>query len=441
MNRPWTLLAVLVLGSAYSFSQATATAPAASGWASLPSAAQASISTALSREIPSIKMATLTALDGGVDDTLGWNVAISGDTVAVAAPGATIGENAQQGAVYIFVKPAGGWANMTQTAKLTASDGQTDSLLGRGVAISGNTVVAGAPGQFTNQFGEAYVFVKPASGWTNMTETARLTPSNAVEGDEFGYSVGISGNTAVVGAFGALNLQGAAYVYERPSGGWVDMTQTGELTASDGELGDEFADAVAISGNTIVGGSFLDNGSVGAAYVFVKPSGGWTDGTQTAKLTPSGNGPYALGLSVAISGNTVAAGTFDWPGNEQFEGAVYVFVEPSGGWANMTQTAILTASDGAPQNQLGYSVAISGNLIAGGAEGWPDGGNEGALYGYVKPAAGWSNKTESLKLTVSDGAEALGYAVALSGATGVGGAPFATVNSHQDQGVAYVFTK
>src|ERR1700683_3132287 len=126
MSRPLVLIAILAFLSACSFGQA---APA-SGWTSLPPAAKSSIYSALTRD-PAIKMATLTASDGGVDDTLGWNVAISGDTVAVAAPGATIGANAQQGAVYIFVKPASGWANMTQTAKLHASDGATDSLLGR----------------------------------------------------------------------------------------------------------------------------------------------------------------------------------------------------------------------------------------------------------------------------------------------------------------------
>ncbi|HLW87779.1 MAG TPA: FG-GAP repeat protein [Terriglobales bacterium] len=440
MKRARILLAVLVCGSACSVAQTASSEPSTSGWANLPPAARASISSALARD-PAIRIAQLTASDGEEFDTLGWNVAISGNTVAVGAPGATIGANSAQGAVYIFVKPASGWANMTQTAKLTASDGQADSLLGRGIAISGNTVVAGAPGQFGNQFGEAYVFLKPASGWTNMNETARLTPSDAVPGDTFGYSVGISGNTVVVGALGALNLQGAAYVFVKPAGGWIDMTQTGELTASDGASGDEFASTVAISGNTIVGGSFLDNGAVGAAYVFAKPANGWANGTQTAKLTPSDGKTDALGLSVAISGNTVVAGAFGWPGNESFQGAAYVFVEPSGGWANMTQTAILTASDGAAQDQLGYSVAISGSIIAVGAEGWPDGGNEGAIYAYVKPTTGWSNKTETVKLTVSGGAQELGYAAALSGTTGVGGAPNAAVNSHQDQGIAYVFTE
>src|SRR5580704_4662182 len=135
MKHSWILFAALLFGSAHSVGQTAA----GSGWSSLPGEARASISAALSRDIPAIKTAKLTASDGQQFDTLGWNVAISGNTVAVGAPGATIGSNVGQGAIYIFVKPASGWANMTQTAKLTASDGQADSLLGRGVAISGNT--------------------------------------------------------------------------------------------------------------------------------------------------------------------------------------------------------------------------------------------------------------------------------------------------------------
>lgn len=106
----------------------------------------------------------------------------------------------------------------------------------------------------------------------------------------------------------------------------------------------------------------------------------------------------------------------------------------------MTQTAILTASDSAMQNQLGYSVGISGNIVVAGAVSWPEGGNEGAVYAYVN-SGGWKNSTETVKLTVSGGAQELGYAVALNGTTAVGGAPDATVNSKQDQGIAYVFTE
>jgi hypothetical protein len=390
---------------------------------------------------PTIKRVELTSSEGQNDEELGWNVAISGNTIAVGAPGATIGSNTFQGAVYIFVKPASGWANMTQTAKLTASDGTTYSLLGRGLGISGNTVVAGAPGQYTSQLGEAYIFVEPAGGWKDMTETARLTPSDAVAGNEFGYSAASSGNTVVVGAFGDSDEEGAAYVYVQPAHGWADMTETGKLTPSDGLSGNEFGYDVAIDDNTIVSGAFLVNGAIGAAYVYVEPEGGWTDAVQTAKLTPSDGKPDSLGLSVSVSGNTVVAGAFDWPGDLTFQGAAYVFVEPSGGWADMTQNAVLTASDGEANDELGYSIGISGDVVVVGAEGWPDGGGVGAIYAYLKPSSGWTNATQNLKLTGVGGAASLGYRLAISGTTAIAGAPFDSFDSNVDRGAAFVFTE
>ena len=92
---------------------------------------------------------------------------------------------------------------MTQTAKLTASDGAADDDFGISVSISGNTVVVGADdatvGGNSDQ-GAAYVFTEPGSGWTSMTQTAKLTASDGAANDYFGYSVSISGNTVVVGA-------------------------------------------------------------------------------------------------------------------------------------------------------------------------------------------------------------------------------------------------
>jgi hypothetical protein len=110
--------------------------PAAAGLASLPPEAQASISA---------QLANLRASDGAALDYLGYSVAVSGNTVVVGAPIATIGSNIVQGAVYVFVKPAGGWANMTETAKLTASDGTPVSLFGLSVAISGTPWWSGRP--------------------------------------------------------------------------------------------------------------------------------------------------------------------------------------------------------------------------------------------------------------------------------------------------------
>ena len=184
----------------------------------------------------------------------------------------------------MFVRPSSGWAGMPQTATatLTASDGATGTSV-TSVSISGDTVVVAAPGVTANGIrseGEADVFVEPSSGWASMTQTAKLTASdNAASyqgsGFEFGYSVAISGNTVVVGAIDALvgnNDQGAAYVFVEPTSGWASMTQTAKLIASDGQARDLLGISVSISGNTVVAGAEFAkiglNTSQGAAYVF-----------------------------------------------------------------------------------------------------------------------------------------------------------------------------
>ena len=179
-----------------------------------------------------------------------------------------------------------------QKAKLTNSSPGEAGDLGASVAIAGDTIVAGAPFSRPERSiyqGTAYVFVKPASGWQNATQTARLRASDVDCCNGFGVSVAISGDTIVVGASGAnptgtVNPHGAAYVFVKPSGGWANGTETAKLTASD--FGGRLGRSVAISGDTIVAGA----SSGGAAYVFTKPAGGWTSGTQTARLTAS-DGP------------------------------------------------------------------------------------------------------------------------------------------------------
>ncbi len=172
-----------------------------------------------------------------------------------------------------------------ETVKLRASDGGARDLFGISVAVGGETIVVGATSHDIapdKDQGAAYVFVKPASGWTDTTQSAKLTASDAADGDEFGCSVAISGETIVVGARGydvGSNIdQGAAYVFFKPLAGWEDMTETAKLTAFDGDAGDFFGDAVAISVETIVVGAPFDeigaNNGQGSAYVFVKPEVG-----------------------------------------------------------------------------------------------------------------------------------------------------------------------
>jgi hypothetical protein len=237
----------------------------------------------------------------------------------------------------VFVKAGTGWASATHTAKLTAADGAASDFLGRSVAVSGNTVVAGAPEAKigSNSFqGAGYVFVKPGPGWVNVTQTAKLTASDGAADDRLGSSVAVSGDTVVAGALRANGFnpdQGAAYVFVKPGTGWANGTQTAKLTASDGAANDELGHAIALSGDTIVGGApFADVGGRvdrGAAYVFVKPGTGWANGTQTEKLTAAdGVAEDLLGHTVAVSAATAVAGApyADVGGNAD-AGAAYVF--------------------------------------------------------------------------------------------------------------------
>ena len=220
-------------------------------------------------------------------------MSVSGDTIVVGAD-RDDGNESFSGSAYVFEKPVGGWADAPQTAKLTASDGAAGDYFGRSVSVSGDTIVVGAHGDGDNGsfFGSAYVFKKPSGGWMDATETAKLTASDGAAEHRFGRSVSVSGDTVVVGAYGDDDngfRSGSAYVFEKPSGGWMDATQTAKLTASDGASGDVFGVSVSVSGDTVVVGAYGDddNGSAsGSAYVFTPPvlvlrrhplsqSGGW----------------------------------------------------------------------------------------------------------------------------------------------------------------------
>jgi hypothetical protein len=411
--------------------------PGATDLSTVAQDAKSSIHAAVG-DLPSLQVAKLIESTETVNDQLAFSAAISGNTVVAGAPSFdnSFGGNGP-GAAYVFVKPPSGWRNMTETASLSYRTGETVANFGSSVSIDGNTVVVGASDYNTGAPGAVYVFVKPASGWANMTETAKLTASDGIANDYLGSSVSINGNTVV--ASGGSGV----YVFVKPTSGWADMTETAKLTASNGGF-----NSVAISGNTVVAGAAVEtiglNPQQGAAYVFVKPASGWTNMSPTAKLI-AGDGAAndSLGYSVAISGNTVVAGAYDatTSGTNQFQGAAYVFVEPASGWADMIETAKLTASDGAFGAMLGWSVDISGNTVMAGA---PQAGSQGqgAAYVFAKPPTGWANMNQNQELISLDGAhiDFLGSSVSVDGTTAVAGAPFATIGSNQLEGAAYVFS-
>ena len=389
-----------------------------------------------------MQLAELTPSTRVTNDWFGLSVAVSGNTVVVGDFDPNI---ETYGAVYVYVKPATGWSNMTQVAKLTSSD--NGEGFGVSVAISGNTIVVGAAN--TSNFdapaagnGATYVFVEPATGWADATESAKLTASDGQPGDAFGNSVSLDGSTVAIGAFFASDssgnsFAGKAYIFVRPSTGWSgNLTQTAILTASDSQLLNYMGGSIGVSGNAVVVGAWGHNNFQGAAYMFVEPSGGWASMTQTAELTASdGRGSADFGFSSAISGNTVVIGA---PNAANSLGAAYIFVEPSSGWANMTQGAELHAPNSTQFDGFGQSAGIVGNAVVIGAPGAIVGSNsgQGAAYLFVMPSGGWKNTNQARKLTASDGAanDNLGVSASISTGTIVAGAPKSTT-----PGSAYVF--
>jgi hypothetical protein len=251
------------------------------------------------------QQARLTASDAAKHDNFGWSVAIAGSTAVIGADA----RNSDTGAAYVFTRSGSTW---TQQAELTASDGAANSFFGYSAAVSGSTAVVGATS--SNRTGAAYVFTRSGSTWTQQ---AKLTASGGIAGDEFGYSVALSGSTAAVGAINNNAGTGAAYVFTRSGTTW---SQQAKLTASDGAASDFFGYSVTLSGGTAVVGA-PDNLGTGAAYIFKRLGSTWT---QQAKLTVSGGGNDFFGSSVSLSGTTAVVGAY---GRKTFTGAAYVYVK------------------------------------------------------------------------------------------------------------------
>ena len=163
-----------------------------------------------------------------------------------------------------------------------------------------------------------------------QTQVAKLTASDGAAPDHFGISVAVDGDTVVVGSVFDDSFKGSAYVFMKPNGGWADTTETGKLTASDRTLGDQFGQSVTVDGDTVVVGAYNDDdggeNDSGSAYVFTKPSsGGWATATETAKLTASdGAANHFFGYSVATDGDTAVVGAFWADDNGPQSGSAYV---------------------------------------------------------------------------------------------------------------------
>jgi hypothetical protein len=348
--------------------------------------------------------------DGVPGDDLGHSVAINKDTLVVGA--ASQANNA--GAAYVFIREGGVWHLQ---AKLTTGKTAPDDHFGISVAVDGETIVVGAIGQLSFT-GAAYVFVRQGATWRQQ---AMLTPSEAWPYGYFGVYVGISGDTAVIAADGYHSFTGAAYVFVRDGEVW---RQQARLAAGDPEINGYFGHSVSIDKDTIAVGADGQQSFTGAAYVFTRSSGAWT---QQARLSASDGqlGDY-FGHLVAVSGDTVVAGADNTDGAT---GAAYVFRRDGGTWY---EEAKLAAADAQPLDHFGWSVAISGQTAVIGS--WGKLRNTGAAYVFGRDGDGWRQQA---RLMDSDGGldDHFGWQVDVSGDTFV----VTAVGRDNYAGAAYVF--
>lgn len=389
----------------------------------------------------------LPAADASASDYFGHALALSGDTAVVSAYGDSGGPNMDRGSVYVFTRTDGDW---TLQQKLNAGDGGFYDRLGSAVAISGDTIVIGAREDMVgaNYFqGSAYVFTRTNGVWT---EQQRVTAPDGAEGDSFGTSVAVSGDTLLVGAIhdtvGSNYQQGSAYVFARSNGAWAFQQK---LTApnGDGEPQEAYGCSVALNEGTLVVGAYLDDighlPNHGSVYVYARGHAGWV---LEKKLVASDREfGENFGFSVALSGETLAVGAVrDYVGENSAQGSVYVYTRGGGVW---TEQQKITASDGEAADNFGFSVALSGDTLAVGAkvDGTAVHMDHGSAYVYRRSDAVW---TEQQKLTAGDAEffDYFGQAVAVSGDTVLVGAPGDDVGKsydeggdRYDQGSVYVF--
>jgi hypothetical protein len=383
---------------------------------------------------PFVQQAQLSASDSAQADSFGTTIAVDGDTVVVGASGS----NSNQGAAYVFVKPSGGWNGpLHESAKLTASDGAPNSYFGS-VAISGDTIVVGAywanVGNNTLQ-GAAYVFVKPAAGWSgSLNENAKLTASDGRQGDHFGGGIAISGNTIVVGKAQdyCCNPQlGEAYVFVKPSGGWSGNLQEQARLSNPQEADDLILVRVGVGGDTVVAEfSGLPGQSANYLNVFVKPSGGWSGALSPTATLAHSDGSIPGSFAVNSAGDEVVVAT---PFGEASadSAAAYVFLQPSGGWTGaVNESAKLTESDGLSDNQFANAVAVNGDTVVLGNDVVFSDQTDckcelNGAYIYVKPQSGWSGSLQENQKLIVSGALGIDYgnSVALSNDLVLVGAP------------------
>ena len=406
---------------------------------------------------PFIQSAKLTAFTGVAGDEFGHSVSVSGDTAIVGAPQAFYTVGGRKGSAYIFYRNQGGTNNWGEVKRLSINGGVDGDQFGVSVSISGDTAIVGADLKFYavgGRKGTAYIFYRNRGGTDNWGMVQNLFANDGAPNDHFGHSVSIRGNWAIVGAPGDDDNganSGSAYIFYRDDGGadnWGSGGPFTHLLPIDGTAGDQFGDDVSISGNWAIVGAYGDddNGaSSGSAYIFrriLDIGGGPGYWLGVKKLTANDGADFDMfGVSVSISGDTAIVGAPGDDDNNSSSGSAYIFFRNQGGTNNWGKVEKLLASDGTFEELFGVSVSISGDTAIVGAYGDDDnGGASGSAYIFSRNQGGTDNWGEVEKLLAGDGAASdyFGYSVSINGDTAIVGA-YGDDDNGSESGSAYVY--
>ncbi|MEM1055385.1 MAG: T9SS type A sorting domain-containing protein [Bacteroidota bacterium] len=355
----------------------------------------------------------ITASDAADGDVFGQSVSLDGDRVLISTTEDSHSGSLRVGSAYVFDLTAGVWS---ETQKIIASNPTDTDFFGVAISLEGDRALIGSfdthsglPGA-----GSAYVFDVFGALWS---ETQKTTAVSAENTDNFGTSVAMDGNRAIVGSFrrnhSGFTLAGTAHIFELVSGTWV---QTAELIASDAASFDFFGSSVSLDGDRALVGAYLaEAGSIpaaGAAYVFDFSGASWN---QTQKLTASDAANFdAFGWSVSLDGDRALIGAYDDDHSGGTDaGSAYVFDLSGGAWS---ETQKLTASDAAGTDRFGFDVSLSGDRVLVSATNDDHSGltDAGSVYAFHLSAGAWG---QTQKLIASDAVDfgAFGWSISLDG--------------------------
>jgi uncharacterized protein (TIGR03437 family) len=383
----------------------------------------------------------LSGSDASLPSYLGSAVALSSDGSTALVGGYLDGDS--RGAAWVYTRTSGEWTQRTwiqQGLKLVGANCTSVCYQGIRVGLSadGNTAILGGDGD-AGGVGAAWIFVRSSDTW--IQQRGKLVGSGAIGNAAQGLSVALSGdgNTAIVGGALDNNFRGGAWVWTRSNGGW---NQQSKLIPNDAQGQAEFGFSTALSydGNTALVGAWLDYSNVGAAWVFVRDAiGNWSQ--QGNKLVGAGaEGLAQQGWSVALSadGNTALVhGAAD----AGYAGAAWVWVRKNGTWSQQGTKLVGVGLGLSPAKvDQGQAVALSadGNIAALGRA--ADSGSVGGVWLFARSSDGsWSPKGSSLVGSGAVGAAMQGYSVALSadGTTLMEGGPL----DDSRRGAAWVFAE